>query len=158
LEKEVQVSDTWRMLREWPELYLERLEDAGVARIVLNRPEKRNSLNAPLVEAWFASMEVIRKDAELKVVITTGNGPLFSSGLDPNFLRSVSSASRDWDGPRSRFSSRRRFATIRASPLRSAPGIVWRALGIMNCHDLVFAAQNAQFGMPEVLRGSFGSW
>jgi enoyl-CoA hydratase/carnithine racemase len=30
------------------------------------------------------------------------------------------------------------------------------ALGIMNCHDLVIAADDAQFGMPEVLRGSFG--
>src|SRR5260370_13596125 len=30
------------------------------------------------------------------------------------------------------------------------------ALGIMNCHDLVFAADDAQLGMPEILRGSFG--
>jgi len=30
------------------------------------------------------------------------------------------------------------------------------ALGIMNCHDLVVCADDAQFGMPEILRGSFG--
>jgi enoyl-CoA hydratase/carnithine racemase len=30
------------------------------------------------------------------------------------------------------------------------------ALGIMNCHDLVYAAEDAQLGMPEILRGSFG--
>jgi len=30
------------------------------------------------------------------------------------------------------------------------------ALGVMNCHDLVFAADDAQLGMPEILRGSFG--
>ena len=30
------MSETWRTLKEWPELILERLEDAGVARIVLN--------------------------------------------------------------------------------------------------------------------------
>ena len=30
------------------------------------------------------------------------------------------------------------------------------ALGIANCHDLVFAAEDAQLGMPEILRGSFG--
>jgi enoyl-CoA hydratase/carnithine racemase len=30
------------------------------------------------------------------------------------------------------------------------------ALGIMNCHDLVFAAEDCQLGMPEILRGSFG--
>ena len=32
------MTDRWRTLKEWPELILERLEDAGVARVVLNRP------------------------------------------------------------------------------------------------------------------------
>jgi hypothetical protein len=32
---------------------LERIEHAGVARIILNRPDKRNCLNAPLVTALF---------------------------------------------------------------------------------------------------------
>lgn len=150
--------DTWRKLKEWPELYLERLEDAGVARIVLNRPEKRNSLNAPLVHAWLEALEEVRADRELKSVITKGSGPLFSSGLDLHFLRSVSfGAPGDWDRP---------TPTIQlAQALRDFPRVtiaqvhgycLGGALGIMNCHDLAFAADNAQLGMPEVLRGSFG--
>ena len=150
--------DTWRKLKEWPELVLERLEDAGVARIVLNRPEKRNCLNTPLVEAWFAALEQIRADRELKAVITKGNGPVYSSGLDLHFLRSVSSGPPgDWDRP---------TLTIRlAQALREFPRVMIAqvhgyclggALGIMSAHDLVFAADNAQLGMPEVLRGSFG--
>lgn len=150
--------DTWRKLKEWPELVLEQLEDAGVARIVLNRPEKRNCLNAPLVEAWFAALEQIRADRELKAVITKGNGPAYSSGLDLHFLRSVSSGPPgDWDRP---------TLTIRlAQALREFPRVtiaqvhgycLGGALGIMSAHDLVFAADNAQLGMPEVLRGSFG--
>lgn len=152
------MSDVWRKLKEWPELFLERLEDAGVARIVLNRPEKRNCLNAPLVEAFFASLEEIRANQELKVVITKGNGPAFSSGLDLQFLRSVSSGPpRDWDRP---------TLTIRlAQALRDFPRVMIAqvhgyclggALGIMSCHDLVLAADTAQLGMPEILRGSFG--
>ena len=150
--------DTWRKLKEWPELVLERLEDAGVARIVLNRPQKRNSLNAPLVEAWFAALELIRAEPELKVVITKGSGPVFSSGLDLHFLRSVSSGPPgDWDRP---------TLTIRlAQALREFPRVtiaqvhgycLGGSLGIMSAHDLAFAADNAQLGMPEVLRGSFG--
>jgi enoyl-CoA hydratase/carnithine racemase len=150
--------DTWRKLKEWPELVLERLEDAGVARIVLNRPQKRNCLNAPLVEAWFAALELIRAEPELKVVITKGNGPVFSSGLDLHFLRSVSSGPPgDWDRP---------TLTIRlAQALRDFPRVtiaqvhgycLGGSLGIMSAHDLAFAADNAQLGMPEVLRGSFG--
>jgi len=151
------MADKWRKLREWPELILEQLEGAGVARVVLNRPDKRNSLNEPLVAAWFEALDIVRADRDVKVVITKGAGICFSSGLDLHFLRKVSEESRDWDRP---------TPTVQmAEMLRGFPRIVIAqvhgyclggALGIMNCHDLVFAAGDAQFGMPEILRGSFG--
>lgn len=151
------MSDNWKILKEWPELILDRLEDAGVARITLNRPEKRNAWNAEMVAAFFESLEIIRADRELKIVITCGAGPLFSSGLDLYFLKEANSGVRDWDQP---------TPTIAlAEALRAFPRIMLAqvhgyclggALGIMNCHDLVIAADDAQFGMPEVLRGSFG--
>src|SRR5215204_1612288 len=94
------MSDTWRKIKEWPELILERLEDAGVARIILNRPEKRNCWNWPLCHAFLESLEIIRADKELKVVITKGAGPVYSSGLDLTFLREVSNGPMlDWDRP-----------------------------------------------------------
>jgi enoyl-CoA hydratase/carnithine racemase len=150
--------DTWRQLKAWPELVLERLEDAGVARVVLNRPHKRNAWTAALVEAFFEALEIVRADRELKAVVTKGAGPCFSSGLDLHFLKSVSSGPLlDWDRP---------TLTVRlAEAIRAFPRVMIAqvhgyclggALGIMNCHDLVFAAEDAQLGMPEILRGSFG--
>jgi enoyl-CoA hydratase/carnithine racemase len=152
------MADTWREVRAWPELILERLDNAGVARIVLNRPEKRNSWNAPLVAAFFESLEIVRADRDIKAVITKGAGSCFSSGLDLNFLKAVSSGPLlDWDRPN---------VTIQlAEAIRVFPRVMIAqvhgyclggALGIMNCHDLVFAAEDAQLGMPEVMRGSFG--
>lgn len=152
------MADGWRNLKQWPELILDRLEDAGVARITLNRPEKRNALNAELVTAFFEALEIVRADRELKTVITRGAGTVFSSGLDLHYLRAVSAGDQlDWDRP---------TLTIRlAEALRSFPRIMIAqvhgyclggALGIMNCHDLVFAANDAELGMPEILRGSFG--
>jgi len=152
------MSDTWQTLKQWPELILERLADAGVARIVLNRPDKRNSWNRPLCEAFLAALEIVRADKSLKVVVTKGAGAVYSSGLDLTFLREMSNAPlSDWDRP---------SLTIRiAEALRAFPRIaiaqvhgycLGGALGIMNCHDLVYAAEDAQLGMPEVLRGSFG--
>ena len=83
--------DKWITIREWPELILERLEDAGVARVVLNRPERRNALNGALAQAFLTALdEHIRPDPELKVVVTKGNGPVFSSGLDLYYLREQS--------------------------------------------------------------------
>ncbi len=150
--------DAWQKLKEWPELILERLQGAGVARIILNRPDKRNCWNRPLCLAFIESLDIIRADKELKVVITKGAGSVYSSGLDLNFLREVSNAPLlDWDRPN---------LTIQiAEAVRAFPRIMIAqvhgyclggALGIMNCHDLVYAADDAQLGMPEILRGSFG--
>jgi enoyl-CoA hydratase/carnithine racemase len=152
------VSDTWVQLKEWPELVLERLAGAGVARILLNRPDKRNCWNRPLCLAFLESLDIIRADKELKVVVTKGAGSVYSSGLDLNFLREVSNGPLlDWDRPN---------LTIQiAEAVRVFPRIMIAqvhgyclggALGIMNCHDLVYAADDAQLGMPEILRGSFG--
>jgi len=151
------MTDTWQTLKAWPELILERLAGAGVARVVLNRPDKRNCLNEALVAAWFEALDIVRADRDLKAVITKGAGPCFSSGLDLHFLRKVSEEPRDWDRP---------TPTVQvAEALRAFPRVVIAqvhgyclggALGIMNCHDLVFAADDAQLGMPEILRGSFG--
>ena len=150
--------DTWTTIKEWPELRLERLADAGVARILLNRPDKRNCWNRPLCNAFLEALDIIRGDQELKVCITKGAGPVFSSGLDLSFLREVSNGPLlDWDRPN---------LTIQiAEAVRQFPRIMIAqvhgyclggALGIMNCHDLVYAADDCQIGMPEILRGSFG--
>src|SRR5262249_46791603 len=108
--------------------------------------------------AFLESLDIIRADKELKIVITRGAGTLYSSGLDLTFLREVSNGPMlDWDRPN---------LTIQiAEDIRAFPRIMIAqvhgyclggALGIMNCHDIVFAADDAQLGMPEVLRGSFG--
>src|SRR5215471_1786715 len=144
------MSNQWKTLKEWPELILDRLDDAGVARITLNRPEKRNSWNRPLCHAFLESLDIVRADKELKIVITRGAGTLYSSGLDLTFLREVSNAPMlDWDRPN---------LTIQiAEDIRAFPRIMIAqvhgyclggALGIMNCHDIVFAAEDAQLGMP----------
>jgi enoyl-CoA hydratase/carnithine racemase len=151
------MAHSWQTLKEWPELILERLDGVGVARITHNRPEKRNALNGPLVEAYFDSLDIIRADREIKTVITRGSGKAYSSGLDLHFLREVNATARDWDRP---------TPTIQlAEAIRAFPRVMIAqvhgyclggALGIMNCHDMVFAADTAELGMPEILRGSFG--
>jgi len=151
------VADTWRTIREWPELILERLEDGGVARVVLNRPERRNALNDKLIDAFFAALEIIRQDPELKVVVTKGNGPVFSSGLDLYYLRSVSQDLRDWDRPSvtsTLMMALRDYPRITIAQVHGY--VLGGAMALMNMHDLVFASETVQIGMPEVLRGSFG--
>jgi enoyl-CoA hydratase/carnithine racemase len=152
------MADTWRRLSEWQDLYLERLEDAGVARVVLNRPERRNALNASLVEAFFLALDEIRADPELKVVISKGAGPVYSSGLDLHFLRSVSTPPlKDWDRPTLTIQLTQALRDFPRITIAQVHGYcLGGSLGLMNMHDLVIAADDAQIGMPEILRGSFG--
>jgi enoyl-CoA hydratase/carnithine racemase len=154
------MADDWTKLKVWPELHLERLSDAGVARIVLNRPEKKNSLNGELFEAFFASLEIIRGDRELKIVITKGAGGTYSSGFFLPFLRAHSHEGlADWDRPRTmdRLAEELRFFP-RVTIAQVEGYCLGGALALMNSHDLVFAANDAQIGMPEVMRGSFGQF
>jgi enoyl-CoA hydratase/carnithine racemase len=155
------VTDSWTTMKDWPEaLRLERLSDAGVARIVLNRPDKKNSLTGEIFKAFFDSLEIIRADRELKVLITKGAGGCYSSGFYLPFLRAHSHEGlADWDKPRTmdRLAEELRFFP-RVTIAQVEGYCLGGALAMMNSHDLVFAAEDAQIGMPEVMRGSFGQF
>jgi enoyl-CoA hydratase/carnithine racemase len=152
------VSASWSIRRRWPLVELEVLDSAGVARIVLNRPEKRNALNAELVQGVLEALEEVRSDESLRVVITRGAGPAYSAGLDLYYLREASAREpADWDRPTATVTL---FRAVRAFPRVTIAQVHGHCLGgslaLMNSHDLVVAARAAQIGMPEILRGSFG--
>jgi len=54
----------------------------GIARIVLNRPERLNAFNFAMIDAWVAALERCRTDDAVKVVMVTGAGEAFCSGGD----------------------------------------------------------------------------
>lgn len=53
-----------------------------VALITLNRPEKLNALNHGLVEDLHRTLDDLNRDDEVRVVVLTGAGRGFCSGLD----------------------------------------------------------------------------
>jgi enoyl-CoA hydratase len=55
---------------------------AGVRRLTLNRPQKRNALSNELRGAILSALEQADADASVKVAILRGAGPCFSSGYD----------------------------------------------------------------------------
>jgi enoyl-CoA hydratase/carnithine racemase len=58
-----------------------RLEPPA-ARIVLNRPEKRNALSLALMEELIAVLEEVGSDPEVRAIVIEGAGPAFSAGHD----------------------------------------------------------------------------
>jgi enoyl-CoA hydratase/carnithine racemase len=141
-----------------PVVILDKQPDVGVARIVLNRPERRNAINHELAQGVLDALEEVRGDPQIRVVVTVGAGPSYCSGLDLYYLRSTyEQPLGDWDRPRI---THQLFEGIRLYPKVTIAQVQGYCLGgglaLMNSHDLVVAAASAQIGMPEIIRGSFG--
>lgn len=65
-----------------PELVIYEMAAPRVARIVLNRPERRNAQNTRLLYALNAAFDRAAADNDVHVIILAANGPHFSSGHD----------------------------------------------------------------------------
>ncbi|MBN8892635.1 MAG: enoyl-CoA hydratase/isomerase family protein, partial [Rhodospirillales bacterium] len=68
------------------ELLLRR-DHAGVAWLMLNRPQARNALSAGLMAALDAALVEIGRDASVRVVVIGGAGPAFCAGHDLREIR-----------------------------------------------------------------------
>ncbi|KAG4069320.1 hypothetical protein HA402_012173 [Bradysia odoriphaga] len=60
-----------------------------VATIALNRPEKRNALNGPMVAELREAFRMAAADEAVKVVILKGNGEAFCAGADLDYLQQL---------------------------------------------------------------------
>ena len=63
------------------EILRSRLRD-GVLRLQLNRPGKRNAMNAALANAIYEGMQRGDDDADVRVIVIEGSGGSFSAGAD----------------------------------------------------------------------------
>lgn len=130
--------------------------EGAVARLVLNRPDKRNALNAGLVAALKTALRAADADPEVRVVAIEGAGKDFCSGADLSALRRIAGAGamenlEDVDELAELFSLPRRMRKPVVALVRG------RALaggcGLATACDMVLAAESAQLGYPEVRIG-----
>lgn len=61
---------------------MDRDPDQGIARLTLNRPDKRNSYDPAMREQLGAYLDDIAMDDQIKVVLLRGEGGVFSTGAD----------------------------------------------------------------------------
>lgn len=127
--------------------------EQGIARITLNRPERRNALDQELLTELRDAFGVAAKDESVRVVVVTGAGKDFCSGMD---LREFES---DQAGDLPRFQTEARnmsglFLDMRRHPRPIVAAVQGRALGggcgIATAADIVLAADSAQLGYPEI--------
>lgn len=130
--------------------------NVGIARITLNRPEKRNALNPELIAALGEALAISSHDAAVRVVLIAGAGRDFCAGLDL-----VALDANNETGTMGHLESARHLAdvllAIRRHPRPVVAVVRGRALGggagIATACDLILAAESAAIGYPEVKIG-----
>ena len=70
-----------------PVIQLER--SGGVATLWLDRPDKRNAMDAAVMKELGDALDTIGGDREVRVVVLRGRGSIFSSGIDHTLLAGV---------------------------------------------------------------------
>lgn len=67
--------------------------DGPIGHIILNRPEKDNSLTEDLVVRIVEGLRVAEEDPDIKVIILSGEGQNFCGGADVEILMALENAS-----------------------------------------------------------------
>ncbi len=129
---------------------------AGVLTLTLDRPDKRNALNAAAIEALHQALDRADLDAEVRVVVLRGAGKDFCAGADlDELLASVDATLADNEAAALRLGAL--FARIRSIPKPVMAIVQGRALaggaGLVTACDLAIAGSSAQIGYPEIQRG-----
>ena len=130
--------------------------DGGILTLTLNRPAKRNALNAELIDLLHASLERADVDAEVRVVVLRGAGKDFCAGADlEELLASVDRSTSENEAAALRLGLL--FVRIRDLPKPVVAMVQGRALaggaGLATACDLVIAGSGAKLGYPEIQRG-----
>ncbi len=128
----------------------------GVLTATLNRPDKKNAIDTPMIDALLATLERADLDALVRVVAIRGAGTDFCAGMDLTEL--LASADKPVEeNRRAALHFGGLFLRMRRLPKPVVAVVQGRALaggcGLATACDLVLAAESARFGYPEVQRG-----
>jgi methylglutaconyl-CoA hydratase len=133
------------------------LEKRGAALwITINRPEKRNAVNADVIAGIGRGYRAAHDDPGVRVIVLTGAGEkAFCAGAD---LQNTGGAfSQDYSKPNVDFADLLRLSQNATKPAIARVNGVCMAggMGLLCMTDMAVASDHAIFGLPEVKVGVF---
>lgn len=132
-------------------MVLQRERRGRVEILTLDRPEARNAVSPEVSQAIEAALDELEADREVRVIVLTGNGPVFCAGADLKVV--AQGRGLEIETERGGFGGLARRDT--AKPIIAAvngPALAGGFELVLAC-DLVVAAEDATFGLPEAKRG-----
>ncbi len=132
------------------------IDARGIARLVLNRPDKHNAMDAAMMDALTAAAAGLGADPAVRVVILAAEGPTFCAGADLGWMRAQVGADAA-----TRAQEARRLAgmlgALNALPKPLIGQVQGNAfgggIGLMSVCDAVIVADHATFGLTETKLG-----
>jgi enoyl-CoA hydratase len=130
-------------------LLVERHGSVGL--VTLNRPKALNALNAQMMRDMVAALQALDADEGVGAIVVTGSEKAFAAGADIKEMQNLAYTDALFADSFAGWSA---LANVRKPILAAVSGY---ALGggcelAMMC-DLIIAAENAQFGQPEITLG-----
>ncbi|HTS02796.1 MAG TPA: enoyl-CoA hydratase-related protein [Thermoanaerobaculia bacterium] len=134
-----------------------RYETGGaVARVVLTRPEVRNAFDDVLIEELTRAFAAAGEDAAVRVVLLSGDGPIFCAGADVNWMRKAGGYSRE-ENEADAERMARMLRGIDACPKPVVALVQGAAIGggvgLVAAADIAIASEETVFSLAEVRLG-----
>jgi methylglutaconyl-CoA hydratase len=129
--------------------------DAGIATITFNRPDKRNAISYDLIADLLQALDEV-KDSPARVLILTGAGKAFSSGMDLENLKGLigRTPEQNLEDSRTMVSLFRSLYEFPKPTIAAVNGpAIAGGTGLALLCDFTLAVPEAKFGYTEVRIG-----
>lgn len=133
-----------------------QIDDHGVARVTLDRPERHNAFDEALIAAITKAFTTLGSDADVRAIILSGNGKSFCAGADIAWMRRAG----DWSHAENHADALKLSAMLLAIDTCPKPviarvhGVVaGGGVGLVACADMAVAIEGTQFRLSEVRLG-----
>ncbi len=133
------------------------IDDRGIAEVVMDNPP----VNALTVAGWFELAEVITalgSDPAVRVVVLRAEGRGFNAGVDIKEMQATEGFEALVGANRGCFAA---FAAVYECPVPVIAAVhgfcLGGGIGLVGNADVIVAADDATFGLPEVDRGALGA-
>lgn len=136
--------------------YINYNTENRIGYITLNRPEKRNALNAELVNELKATIRIAENDDEVKIIVLKANGKAFCAGADLSYLQNLQKFTYEENLEDSK-SLMELYRMIYISEKIFIAQVEGHAIaggaGLATVCDFIFSVPEAKYGYTEVAIG-----